>query len=66
MKINFVKGIFRGRKLPQHFLFPNPMLTDFCKYILNQPEHRKKETFADEYEKFIKFYQQRLKPFSRE
>ncbi|MGB3345512.1 MAG: IS200/IS605 family transposase [Aequorivita sp.] len=32
-----------------------------CKYILNQPEHHKKTTFKEEYEKFIKFYQQTLK-----
>jgi len=34
-----------------------------CKYILHQPEHHRKVTFADEYEKFIKFYQKTLKPF---
>lgn len=28
-----------------------------CKYILNQPEHHKKISFAEEYETFIKFYQ---------
>jgi REP element-mobilizing transposase RayT len=27
-----------------------------CKYILNQPEHHKKVSFAEEYESFIKFY----------
>lgn len=32
-----------------------------CKYILNQPEHHKKHSFADEYEIFIKFYQKTLK-----
>ena len=31
-----------------------------CKYILYQPEHHKKETFAEEYDKFLKFYQQTL------
>ncbi len=31
-----------------------------CKYILNQKEHHKKVTFAEEYEKFIKHYQQTL------
>jgi REP element-mobilizing transposase RayT len=29
-----------------------------CKYILNQPTHHKKVTFAEEYEKFIKHYQE--------
>lgn len=32
-----------------------------CKYILNQPEHHKKETFAEEYQKLLKHYQQTLK-----
>lgn len=31
-----------------------------CKYILNQPEHHLKVTFAQEYEEFIKFYQKTL------
>jgi putative transposase len=35
-----------------------------CKYILNQPEHHRKVTFADEYEKFIKHYQKTLNPFA--
>jgi putative transposase len=32
-----------------------------CKYIINQPEHHKKVTFAEEYDKFIKHYQVTLK-----
>ncbi len=31
-----------------------------CKYILNQPKHHKKVTFAEEYEQFIKHYQDTL------
>ena len=31
-----------------------------CKYILNQPEHHKKYSFAEEYEKFLKFYEKSL------
>src|SRR5215831_11251687 len=31
-----------------------------CKYILNQPEHHRRISFAEEYETFIKFYQQTL------
>ncbi|MEI9910614.1 MAG: IS200/IS605 family transposase [Bacteroidota bacterium] len=33
-----------------------------CKYILNQPEHHRKISFAEEYEEFIKFYQKTLEP----
>jgi len=31
-----------------------------CKYIINQPEHHKKQTFSEEYETFLKFYQQTI------
>ena len=31
-----------------------------CKYILNQANHHKKISFAEEYEKFIKYYQETL------
>ena len=31
-----------------------------CKYILNQPNHHRKVTFAEEYDMFIKFYQKTL------
>jgi REP element-mobilizing transposase RayT len=33
-----------------------------CKYILNQREHHKLQTFSEEYEEFIKFYQKTIKP----
>lgn len=36
-----------------------------CKYILNQPEHHRKVTFKEEYETFIKFYQNTLQPSKR-
>ena len=36
-----------------------------CKYILNQPEHHRKITFAEEYESFIKFYQKTLIPATK-
>ena len=32
-----------------------------CKYILNQPGHHKKVTFAKEYDEFLKHYQKTLK-----
>ena len=32
-----------------------------CKYILNQPEHHRKVTFAKEYDEFLKHYQKTLK-----
>lgn len=32
-----------------------------CKYILGQKEHHKKHTFQEEYDEFIKYYQQTIK-----
>jgi len=32
-----------------------------CKYILNQPIHHKKTTFSEEYENFMKHYQNSIK-----
>ena len=32
-----------------------------CKYILNQPKHHRKISFAEEYESFIKFYEKTLR-----
>ncbi|MDA3907041.1 MAG: transposase [Bacteroidales bacterium] len=32
-----------------------------CKYILGQPEHHKKMSFAEEYDLFIQHYQQNIK-----
>jgi putative component of membrane protein insertase Oxa1/YidC/SpoIIIJ protein YidD len=31
-----------------------------CKYILNQPEHHKTQSYEQENEMFIKFYQQTI------
>ncbi len=36
-----------------------------CKYILYQPEHHRKMSFAEEYESFIKHYQKTLQPFEK-
>jgi len=36
-----------------------------CKYILNQKEHHRNISFAEEYEKFIKFYEKTLLPFGQ-
>ena len=35
-------------------------LDKVCKYILNQPKHHKKFSFAEEYDTFIKFYQKTI------
>ena len=35
-----------------------------CKYILNQPEHHRRVSFAEEYDEFLKFYQKTLQPLT--
>jgi len=54
------KGHFSWQETAAAFSVSKSDVDRVCKYILNQPGHHKKETFADEYEKFIKFYQQSL------
>lgn len=36
-------------------------IDNVCKYILNQPEHHKRVSFAQEYDQFLKFYQANYK-----
>jgi len=36
-----------------------------CKYILNQPLHHHKITFAEEYDIFMKFYQKKSHPVNK-
>jgi len=35
-----------------------------CKYILNQREHHKRQTSAEEYDQFLRFYQQNFRKIS--
>ena len=37
-----------------------------CKYIFNQPEHHRKVSFTEEYDEFIKFYQETLQPLKKQ
>ena len=37
-----------------------------CEYIENQKEHHKKESYEDEYERYLKFYQQTIRKKSDE
>ena len=52
---------FRWQNSASAFSVSKGDVNKVCKYILNQPEHHKKVTFAEEYEQFIKFYQGTLK-----
>ena len=53
-------GRFSWQKSCSAFSVSKKDIDKVCKYILGQPEHHKKETFAEEYDNFLKFYQQTL------
>ena len=58
---NFVKGLFKWQQSASAFSVSKSDVDKVCKYILNQAEHHKKYSFEDEYQQFIKYYQDSLK-----
>jgi REP element-mobilizing transposase RayT len=54
-------GVFVWQQSAAAFSVSKKNVDQVCKYILNQPEHHKKESFAEEYDRLIKFYQKTLK-----
>ena len=58
---NFVNGRFKWQQSASAFSVSKGDIDKVCKYILNQAEHHKKYSFEEEYEQFIKFYQDSLK-----
>jgi REP element-mobilizing transposase RayT len=56
-----VIGKFACQKSASAFSVSKSNVDKVCKYILNQPEHHKKVSFAEEYDMFIQYYQQNLK-----
>ena len=50
-------GKFAWQKSASAFSVSKSDIDRVCKYILNQPEHHRKVTFAEEYDKFIKYYE---------
>jgi len=59
-KNNLCSGRFFWQSTCSAFSVSKGDIDRVCKYILGQPEHHKKHTFAEEYDIFIKFYQQTL------
>ena len=57
---NLCKGKFYWQSSCSAFSVSKKDIDKVSKYILNQPEHHKKQTFAEEYDKFLKFYQHTL------
>ena len=58
-KLNF--GKFVWQQSAAAFSVSKSDVDKVCKYILNQPEHHKKITFAEEYDTLLKHYQKTLK-----
>jgi REP element-mobilizing transposase RayT len=54
-------GQFRWQESASAFSVSKSEVDKVCKYILNQPEHHRKVSFAEEYNAFIKSYQKTLK-----
>ena len=54
-------GVFEWQQSSSAFSISKSDVDKVCKYILNQPEHHKKVTFAHEYDEFLKYYQKTLK-----
>jgi len=57
---NLATGHFAWQSTASAFSVSKADVDKLCKYILNQGNHHKKVTFADEYEKFLKYYQKAL------
>ena len=55
------RGRFAWQQSASAFSVSKSDVDKVCKYILNQPVHHRKVSFAEEYESFIKFYQKTLK-----
>jgi putative transposase len=58
---NLANGQFAWQQSASAFSVSKVDVDKVCKYILNQAEHHKKMSLAEEYEQFIKFYQRTLK-----
>ena len=58
---NLAIGQFKWQQSASAFSVSKSDVDMVCKYILNQPEHHKKVSFAEEYEQFLKHYQNTLK-----
>lgn len=54
------KAMFSWQPSASAFSISKADVNKICKYILNQKEHHKKVSYAEEYELFIKHYQETL------
>ena len=51
-----IKETFAWQQSASAFSVSKSEVDKICKYIINQPEHHKKVTFAQEYEEFLKLH----------
>jgi REP element-mobilizing transposase RayT len=54
---NLCIGEFAWQESGSAFSVSKSDVDKVCKYILNQPEHHKKVSFAEEYDSYIKYYE---------
>jgi putative transposase len=54
-------GVFAWQQSASAFSVSKSDVDKVCKYILNQPVHHRKVSFAEEYNFFVKHYQQSLR-----
>ncbi|MBI5538894.1 MAG: transposase [Bacteroidia bacterium] len=54
-------GKFSWQETASAFSVSKGDVDKVCKYILNQPQHHRKFSFAEEYDSFLKFYQKSLR-----
>jgi putative transposase len=59
------EGVFAWQDAASAFSVSKSGVDKVCKYILNQAEHHRKVTFAEEYEAFKKLYQKTLDPLTK-
>ena len=55
------QGLFGWQESASAFSVSKSEIDKVCKYILNQPEHHRKVSFAEEYNELVKYYQKTLK-----
>ena len=60
-KNKLVSGHFQWQQSASAFSVSKSDVDQVCKYILNQPAHHKIVSYAEEYEQFLKYYQDSLK-----
>ena len=58
---NLCPVLFHWQQSASAFSVSKSDVDRISKYILNQPEHHKKMSFAEEYDRFMKHYQESLK-----